>query len=322
MAKIKVDTTGVETEPEAIKPGLYPAKVKEVELTESQKDKSPMLKVLYEITGGQYDGRVLYDYIMLDNDAMMFRLAAFQDAIGLKRKGEIDTDKIVGKKLQIRTVVQKSEEYGEQARVRNILPPKGKGASDEDLDDEDEDDDDDEVDYNDMTLDELVEELEAREIDVPKKPKKKALIRLLEENDEEEAESEDDEDDEDEAEAESDADGDEDDDEDDDESDEDEDEDEDEDYSEMDLAELKKEVKKRKLEVEGKATKKNLIAALEADDEEDDEDEDEEQDYDEMDLEELKDECKERGLKTAGKKAQLVKRLEKDDKTDDDGEPF
>lgn len=317
MAKIKVDTTGVEVSPSAVKPGLYPVKIKEIEAKEAKSSGNMQLAVIYEISGGEFDGRVLFDYIPLNDDSMAFRLAAFQDALGLKRKGEIDTDKLVGKKLQVRTVVQKSEEYGEQARVRNVLPPKSAGKAEDDLDEDD--DDDDEVDYEEMDLAELKEEVKARELEVDGKQTKKKLIAALEENDEEEEDDSDDDDDEsDEAEADDDDESEDDDEESDDDEDEDEDDEDDEEegYDDMDLPELKKLAKKRKVEVKGKVTKKKLVAALEEDDEAD------EQDYSEMDLDELKSECKERGLKTAGKKAQLITRLEKDDKTGDDGEPF
>lgn len=311
VPKIKVDTTGVETEQGAVKPGLYPVKIKDVELKEAKSSGNEMLALIYEIQGGDHDGRVLYDYIVLD-DASAFRLAALQDALGLKRKTELDTDKLVGKKLQVRTVVQKSDEYGEQARVRNLLPAKGAAQTDEDLDDDG--DDDDEVDYEEMDLAELKEELEAREIELEGKVTKKKAIKALEEDDEEseDDEDEDDEDAEDESEDE-DADDDSDDDEDDD--DDDEEEDEEQDYSEMDLGELKEAAKEKKIKSKG-LKKKELVKALEEADEED------EQDYSEMDLQELKDECKERGLKTAGKKKDLIERLEKDDGEGEDGEPF
>lgn len=313
MAKIKVDTTGVEVNPPAVKPGLYQAKIKEAEAKPAKSSGNMQLAIIYEIVGGEFDGRVLFDYIPLDDDSMAFRLAAFQDALGMKRKGEIDTDKLVGKKIAIRTVVQKSEEYGEQARVRNVLPPKGAAKAD-DIDEDDGDDDDEDVDYEEMTLEELKEELEARELEVEGKQTKKKLIAALEEHDEEEEDDADDDDDEDdEGEAEE---SDDDDDEDDEEDEEDDDEDEEaEDYSEMDLAELKAAAKEKKLKTKG-LKKKQIIELLE------EEDEDEEPDYSEMDIDELKNEAKERGLKSTGKKDQLISRLEKDDKTGDDGEPF
>lgn len=56
----------------------------------------------------------------------------------------------------------------------------------EDEEEEDEEEDEDEIEYEDMSLDELVNLCEERDIDIPKKPKKKKLIALLEEYDEEE----------------------------------------------------------------------------------------------------------------------------------------
>jgi hypothetical protein len=296
--KIKVDTTGVETQATAVKPGLYSVKVKDAEGKESGKGK-PMLAVIFEIQGGEFDGRALYDYIPLDDDSMMWKLASFQDAMGLKRKATIDTDDLIDKKCQVRTVVQKSEEYGEQARIRNILGPKGAKQTDEDLGDDDDDDDDDEVDYSELSLKELKAEIKERELE-PDKTTKKALIEALEADDEEDDDDSDDDDDDDEDEQ---------------------------DYEEMTLKELKDEIEERELEIEGKATKAKLIEALEENDDEDededeDDDDDDEVDYEEYSLKELKDELKERSLKTAGKKDVLVARLEKDDKAGSDGEPF
>jgi hypothetical protein len=316
VAKVKVDTTGVETDQGVVKPGLYTVKIKEARIGEAKSSGEAQLAVIYEIQGGDFDKRVLFDYINLENDTMKFRLAAFQDALGIPRKGTLDTDEIEGKKVKVRTIVQKSEEYGDQARIRNVMSAKTGSSSEEDLDDDaDDGEDEEEVDYEEMDLDELKEELEAREIEPEGKLTKKKAIKLLEEDDEaEEDESDDDDDDDDEAEADSDDES-EDEDEDDDEEDDDDEDDEEADYSEMDLGELKEAAKEKKIKTKG-LKKKDLIKALEAADEE------EEQDYDEMDLKELKDECKERGLKTTGKKADLVKRLEKDDKTGPDGEPF
>ena len=64
----------------------------------------------------------------------------------------------------------------------------------------------------------------------------------------------------------------------------------------------------------------------EDEDEDEDEDDDEEveevEDYNDLSVDELRAELRERGLKATGKKSLLVKRLEKDDEEDEDGEPF
>lgn len=114
-----------------------------------------------------------------------------------------------------------------------------------------EDEGDEAPDYESMSLDELKDECEARDIEVPKKAKKAALIELLEASDEEEDEEED----------------------------EDEDEDEDPDYEDMDLEELLELCEEREIKV-GKKLKKDkeaVIGLLETWDEENSEEEEEEE---------------------------------------------
>jgi len=120
--------------------------------------------------------------------------------------------------------------------------------------------------------------------------------------------------------------------EDEDEGDEDEDDEDEVDLDELDRAELKKLIKDEELGI--KVTKsmsdddvrKAIAEAMGGDEDEDegedDEDDEEDVDYNDLDLDALKATCKERGLSVKGSKKILVARLEKDDESSDDGDPF
>lgn len=296
MSKITYDVSDVDSGSDFDTPiakGLYTCVVEEIEETVAKSSGDPMLKVTYKILNGEFKNRQLWDYIVL-TDAQEWKLSQFVAALGLKAKGTLDTNKAEGTKVQVRTKLEGTEdsEYGIQARVKVVL------AMPEEADEEEDEDEDD------------VTEVEPEEVD----------------SDEEEDDSDEDDDDED--------------DEDDDEDDEDEDEDEDEedededeeltlaDLKGYDRAQLKAVIKENELgiRVSKKMTEDDIIdkiaEAFEWDAEDDEEDDEEEGGYDDMSLADLKATLKERGLKTTGKKAALISRLEEDDSSDSDDDPF
>lgn len=98
----------------------------------------------------------------------------------------------------------------------------------------------------------------------------------------------------------------------------------------MDLDDLRTVVEEEELEV--RITKRSKVDTIrdkvaeelgvEPAEEEPDDDEDEEPAYEDMTLAELKQECEDRDLSVKGRKAAIIKRLEKDDEDEDDGDPF
>lgn len=137
MAKVKYDVTGVEVgaRGELPKPGVYTAKI--VEATRRTGDKND-IAIKLEIQDKAHKGFPLWDYVQL-SEAAAFRLAALIQALGLKEKGTLDTAKIVGETVQVRTKIQSSEEFGDQVRIAFFLADGGEGdEDDEDLDDENE----------------------------------------------------------------------------------------------------------------------------------------------------------------------------------------
>lgn len=239
--------------------GVYPAKVAEVTAKDSSKGNA-MLEVIFRLDGGDYDEVPLWHYIVLPSDDLdevagriaEERLAEFVLAIGGKKKGQLNTDRAVGKPVQVRV---KHETYEEEprAKVAAVLPPG-------DVDDEEEEGDGDEGTQEDLTRDDL---------------------------------------------------------------------------DDMERAELKSLIKEEDLGIRVTKSKSDddirdaIAEAMELEggddeeepDEDDEPDEDEDgDDYEEWSVQELRDEAKQRGLKAGGTKAVIVKRLRKDDESDD--EPF
>lgn len=288
MAKIKYDVTDVDDqggfEPAPV--GMYGAKIAEVEVGKS-KAGQPMLTVVLELTKDGKGKKLKKSYgriwhrVPLDdaNSGWTWRLLELVKALGLKKKGSLDPDKLVGQEVQVKLRSGKDLDDNYRPEVGRVLStdePEDDEPEDDDEPDEDEDEDEDEDDDDDDDEDE-------------------------EDDDEEEDEDEDE--------------------------DEEEDEDEDEDYSDLTRNQLIKEARSRGIKVTKKMDEDDIIAALKEDDgededeeEEEEEDEEEEQDYSDWSKADLTAELKERGLKQTGTKDAMVKRLEKDDESED--EPF
>lgn len=328
MAKIKFDVSNVEDGGDftQAKPGMYIAKIAEVNEKESSKG-NPMLEIIFEITRDSKGKKVkerysrIWHYVITDPESgAFFRMKELVKALGLKLKGTLDTDKIVGTELQIQVKADKDLEDNYRAKIGKVLAlPEDEDDEDEDdedddddiedEDDESEDDDDDdeeaytEEDLDELDNDELKEVAEEFDLDIPKrltdKGRAKLIDAILEAQEEGEEDDEDDEE------------------EDDDES----------DYDSMSRKELIAEIKERGLKAPRGAEEGDLIAILEedddseGDDDEDDDDDDEDaEDYSEWDLDAIKNELKERGLKVGGSKKIMIARLEKDDESEED--PF
>lgn len=92
-------------------PGVYKAKVKEINPGFTAGDggkpdkNKPRLEVIYEITDDKFKGSRLWDYVSF-SDASKWKLDQFLQAVGAadkkKRKGELNTDKVVNMPVRIR----------------------------------------------------------------------------------------------------------------------------------------------------------------------------------------------------------------------------
>lgn len=271
IPKIKYDVSNVEDggDFKQAKPGMYIAKIATCEHKESKSTPgSMMLEITLEIVRDSKGKKVkeklsrIWHYVPTDPEASWaFRLKEFIKALGLKPKGALDPDKIVGTEVQVQVKADKdlNDEY--RAKVGRLLPlPEDEEEEDEEEDedeedtdadeeeddsdeedededsDDEEDDDEESSDYDEMSLTELRKEARSRGIKVGKAMDADDLIEALTESDAEE-------------------------------DDEDEDDEEEEDYNEWSADDLKAELKERGLKATG--SKKVMVARLEKDDESD-----------------------------------------------------
>lgn len=348
MPKIKYDVSNVDDSGgfEHVQPGMYIGKISEITLKDSKSGNGPMLEVILQ-PAKTADGKTVkpkdkkkqvarvYTYVLLEHEPSDWKLKEFIKAVGLKDKGMIDTDKLVGKEVQmnLKSDTDLNDQYRPRVGKLMALPNSAKASrsNSDTVEVEDEADDDlyTEYDLNELDESELLEVAEefgiARPAGKMTPVKIKKLINAIlaeqeagEEEDEEEDEEEAEEEPEDEAE---------------DEEDEEEDEEED-DLTELSRTELKAYIKENELDVTVKKsmTDDDIRTAIEEamggeEDEEDEEEEDEEEDEDEeptdynsWSIDALKKEAQERGLSTKGSKKILAGRLGKDD--EDEENPF
>lgn len=82
---------------EAIKPGMYRAKVLSIDWEDKIKDKDPRFHVVFETVEGEGKGYRIHTYLIPDSEAAKWKWHSFLIAVGLmsekKLKGELNTDR-------------------------------------------------------------------------------------------------------------------------------------------------------------------------------------------------------------------------------------
>lgn len=190
MALIKYDVSDVEGGGgEQPQPAVYTVKIAEVNDRRGQ-DNHDDLEVIVDFFQDEGVARV-WSYLNF-GESSKWKFREFTDALGLKPKGNLDPDKLIGKKVNVKiTPDQYNGEY--RGRVGRWLKP-GKvedadedAEPDEDTEPEAEADEEPEAegeDYSEWTNDDLIEEIESRGLDMPKGRKTaEKLIAVLEDND-------------------------------------------------------------------------------------------------------------------------------------------
>ena len=105
--------------------GMYTATINSVELKDSRSG-GQYLNIRYDITGPSHQGRVLFGMLNIRNpnpraeEIGLQQLGELLKAIGLDKLS--DTDELIGGQLQVKVDIEKSEQYGEQNRIRSFRP--------------------------------------------------------------------------------------------------------------------------------------------------------------------------------------------------------
>lgn len=128
---------------EVLPKGTYDAVVEELEFTQSQSSGSPMLHAVYSIVGGEFEGRKIHDYYLLNGKGAEFSLPRLKQLL-LRVCPEVNVgtfnpqefadsgvaiNRMCQLKLQVQT--QKKGDYKGEKRnnVREILPAADQAGS-------------------------------------------------------------------------------------------------------------------------------------------------------------------------------------------------
>jgi hypothetical protein len=128
---------------EVLPKGTYPAIVDEFEYTTSQSSGNPMIRVVYQITEGEFAERKLYDYLVLAGDGakfaiprlkqMLIRVCPEVDISSFNPAKFADEGTILNRPCQIKVNIttQKSGEYKGEKRnqIREVLAASDAGSS-------------------------------------------------------------------------------------------------------------------------------------------------------------------------------------------------
>jgi hypothetical protein len=140
MPKVKYDLSEVEDLPDIphAPVGTYIGKIEAVDARDSSKG-NPMLEVRWILTHNADGTRLkeefqpLWDYPILkhDNKFVMAKTKDFFTGIGVKLKGVLDTDKVVGAKAQLKLRSDTDQDGEYRPRIGKIMPvgsPNGASA--------------------------------------------------------------------------------------------------------------------------------------------------------------------------------------------------
>lgn len=280
MAKIKYDVRDVEPSRSFDVPipvGVYLMVISNA-VKRLSKEGNDMLEIEMEVAKGEHKGRKVWEYIVLD-DSSEWKVRQLIDALGEKLKGTIDTDKLIGKAITIKTkhdsFERENDETGDNeivvtSKVASLLKLKKSGEDTEeekDAEAEDEEEEEPEAAGDEETEETEEEESEDYTWDDLAEMDRAALKEFKKENE-----------------------------------------------ADTKITKGKSDdAIREELAEEFGIEKPEEAEDEEEEPEEEEEEADEESGYDDMTMPELKEDLKGRGLKVAGTKKALIKRLEKDD---------
>jgi hypothetical protein len=119
VAKIKYNNTDVE--PGTFKqptPGLYTMAI--TEANHRDENGKNDIEVILEVVGGEFDKAKIWSYVGL-SEASAWKFRELTDALGLPPAGELDTNKLIGKKMKVK--VNADQWQGEyRARAGRFAP--------------------------------------------------------------------------------------------------------------------------------------------------------------------------------------------------------
>lgn len=132
--KIQEDFSKIAMDFEPLPADSYKVRIAEIEEGETQENKLPKLNFKLEVTEGEYEGRIIFDSVVLKqkdgavNKIGLGRVRAYTAAtLGDEAAagGEIDTDELKGNTCEVVVTQRKWEADGKsgvQNEVKKVLP--------------------------------------------------------------------------------------------------------------------------------------------------------------------------------------------------------
>ncbi|HXK71944.1 MAG TPA: DUF669 domain-containing protein [Clostridia bacterium] len=111
------DLENVSSEFTPLEPGTYYGRIESVELTKSQKTNKPMLKIVWIITEGEYEGRKLFDNVLLETE---WKVKQYALLAGIPSGTELDTDDFKDCEAILHVIQKPNPQGGEGEMTNNI----------------------------------------------------------------------------------------------------------------------------------------------------------------------------------------------------------
>lgn len=120
MAIINVTVNDL-PESDSIPGGQYRLRIDEVNGPEEDKNGNEYISIVYTVASGEYANRKVNEgYVLLAGKA---KLRKILNAISYDKEVLADTDDIIGEELDAIVGMEKSEEYGDQNKIRSYIVP-------------------------------------------------------------------------------------------------------------------------------------------------------------------------------------------------------
>lgn len=122
MPKLGINVKDAVTRFDLVPDGNYDVKIAEVTLTRTKETQKPMLKITYEVVGGEFAGKKVFDNAVLDSRSGKFVVNQICVAIGDDPE-DPDTDTWISYDGTIEAEVtqKKSEGYDPQNQIRLLV---------------------------------------------------------------------------------------------------------------------------------------------------------------------------------------------------------
>jgi hypothetical protein len=113
----------VQSERVVVPPGSYLAEVYESDIKNSKNTARPMLCIVFRLAGNDsYNGALLYEYFVLDNDIARSRLKTLATAARHPNPNHIvNSEELHGLKVGLKLKVVNEPEYGESNKITAFL---------------------------------------------------------------------------------------------------------------------------------------------------------------------------------------------------------